>query len=297
MFILHHVAQIIGNLKNKNIMKLVHTPENVAHLFAHQLQNEARNSGNTLFFRDNKIYSYGSHFCIAKFVDDNTLLFTERSYSNTTAKHISIVRNATNHINKIYCNNPVSTNEQNLSYWVMECENLISKLQKAKKPEKYISNLNEIKSKVEKYCNFFKIAIPNDLENVLSITEKSEIKSYFETKQANMLKDKKNALNRLKIAHKLELKDWRKFKKQRLYSRLDNCDYLRYNKTNERFETSQGIEIPKEIFLRLWNKVLSNEKFDKVLDFTVKEIGKNHITVGCHKIMFNEVKKVLCKIQ
>lgn len=277
-------------------MKLVHAPENVAHLFAHQLQNEARNSGNTLFFNSNEIYSYGSHFCIAKFIDNETLLFTERSYSNTTAKHINIVRNATNHIKKIYCNNPNGTHDENFNAWQNETDNNIQKLAKANKPEKYISNLNEIKNKVEKYCDYFNIAIPDNLEAVLSITEKSKIKAYLETKQENILKDEENALNKLKLAHKLELKDWRKFKKQRLYSRIENVDYLRYNKKSERFETSQGIEIPKEIFLRLWNKVLISEPIEYILQYPVKEISKNYISVGCHKIMFNEVKKVLCKI-
>lgn len=277
-------------------MKTVHIPGNVAHLFAHQLQNEARNSGNTLFFRDKEIYSYGYHFCIAKFVDSETLLFTKRSYSKTTAKHINIVRNATNHINKIYCYNPSGTHDENFNVWQNEAENNINKLQKAKKPEIYINKLNNIKSKVEKYCDFFEIDIPTTLQSVLYITEKTEIVAYFEAKQANILKDKESALNKLKIAHKLELKDWRKFKKQRLYSRIENVDYLRYNKTSERFETSQGIEIPKELFLRLWDKVQNNQYFDKVLEYSVKEISKSYITVGCHKITFNEVKKVLCKI-
>lgn len=277
-------------------MKLVHTPENVAHLFAHQLQNEARNSGNTLFFNSNEIYSYGSHFCIAKFIDNETLLFTERSYSNTTAKHINIVRNATNHIKKIYCNNPNGTHDENFNAWQNETDNNIQKLAKANKPEIYINELTRINSKVNIYANYFKIDVPTNLKAILSITEKDEIKAYLEEKQANILKAENERLNKLKIAHKKELKDWRKFKKQRLYSRIENIDYLRYNKTNERFETSQGIEIPKELFIRLWNKVLIGEKFDKVLDFTVKEIGKNFITVGCHKITFNEVKKVLCKI-
>lgn len=278
-------------------MKLVHTPENVAHLFAHQLQNEARNSGNTLFFNRKSIYSYGSHFCIAKFVGNDTLLFTERSYSNTTAKHINTVRNATNHLKKIYCYKPNGTHSENFNAWQNEIDNNIQKLAKAKKPEIYINELTRINSKVNIYANYFKIDIPLNLNTALSITEKSEIVAYFETKQANILKYKENALKKLKVEHKLELKDWRKFKKQRLYSRIESVDYLRYNITNERFETSQGIEIPKELFLRLWNKILIGEKFDKVLDFTVKEIGKNFITVGCHKIMFNEVKKVLCKIQ
>lgn len=278
-------------------MKSVHTPENVAHLFANQLQHEARNSGNTLFFNHTSIYSYGYHFCIAKFVDDKTLLFTERNYGNTTAKHIATVRNATNHINRIYCYNPNGLHNNNFNFWQISAEKEVEKLEKAKKPEIYINALNSIYAKVNIYANYFEIDVPDNLKAVLSIVDKSEIKAYFETKQHNMLLQENERLNKLKLEHKKELKEWYMFKKQRLYSRIENIDYLRYNKITERFETSQGIEIQKELFVRLWNKVLIGEKFDKVLDFTVKEINKNFITVGCHKIMFNEVKKVLCKIQ
>jgi hypothetical protein len=48
-----------------------------------------------MYFADGTIYSYGSHFPIAKHVTDKNgyhcVLFTTRSYSNTTAKHMSLV--------------------------------------------------------------------------------------------------------------------------------------------------------------------------------------------------------------
>ncbi|GHV00884.1 hypothetical protein FACS1894159_07670 [Bacteroidia bacterium] len=34
----------------------------VAHLWAHRLQDSARNSGGTFYFEGESIYSYGSHF-------------------------------------------------------------------------------------------------------------------------------------------------------------------------------------------------------------------------------------------
>lgn len=47
-------------------MKTVFTDiSQVAHLWANQLQESARNSGN-YYFNGDAIYSYGSHFMIAK---------------------------------------------------------------------------------------------------------------------------------------------------------------------------------------------------------------------------------------
>lgn len=68
----------------------------VAHVWAHRLQEEARNSTRSLFFNGDTIYSYGRHFPIARHVTDKhgraCVLFTTRDYSVTTSGHKSAVR-------------------------------------------------------------------------------------------------------------------------------------------------------------------------------------------------------------
>ena len=164
-------------------MKKVVSPSEVAHLFANQLQDEARTPTGNLYFYGTFIHSYGSHFCIARFVDDRTLLFTERSYSNTTAKHISYVWRATSHKDRILCAHPAGSHEQNFNYWINEAEAITSKLQNARKPEIYLTQLNNLKYKVDRYKQYFKIDMPITLEKVLSITDKAEIIEYLESKQ------------------------------------------------------------------------------------------------------------------
>lgn len=84
----------------------------IPHLWAHQTQSEARNANKKLYFEGPTIYSYGSHFPIARIVtrglqswqsaDYKTgkrkpvqcVLFTTRTYSVTTAGHVSAVRGA-----------------------------------------------------------------------------------------------------------------------------------------------------------------------------------------------------------
>ena len=66
-------------------MKKVFTDiSHIAHLWANQLQDEARNSGSGNFYFDGDvIYSYGSHFPIAKHVvnakGEKAVLFTTDS--------------------------------------------------------------------------------------------------------------------------------------------------------------------------------------------------------------------------
>jgi hypothetical protein len=74
-----------------------HTSE-IPHLWAHRAQDDARNQQGNLFFNGDTIYSYGSHFPIARHVynqhNEHAVLFTTRNYSNTTAKHTYKVRAA-----------------------------------------------------------------------------------------------------------------------------------------------------------------------------------------------------------
>jgi hypothetical protein len=271
-------------------MKKVNSPQDTAHLFATQSQIEARTPSGSLYFYDKSIYSYGSHFCIAKFIDEKTLLFTERTYSNTTAKHISVVGHATSHINKIYCSNPNGSHENNFNVWLNIAEQLADKLKRANKPEIYISQLQQIENKAKIYANYFSIAIPETLQSVLTVTTKAEILAYMENK-AELIKAEKLAKEKaLKKEHTTNLKNWRNFEIGRLYQR-DGFDYLR--KDAEFFQTSQGVKIPLEIGLKLYKNLANVKVNDKFLEYTVNEVTKQFICIGCHKITFKEIKNVV----
>jgi hypothetical protein len=68
-------------------------------LWAHKSQSSARNPQHNLYFEDETIYSYGSHFPIARHITNasgkkHAILLTTRTNSVTTAGHISAVRGA-----------------------------------------------------------------------------------------------------------------------------------------------------------------------------------------------------------
>lgn len=51
-------------------------------------------TGSNLFIDGNTIYSYGYHFAVAKRTGDATANITTRRYSQSTARHVSLVRSA-----------------------------------------------------------------------------------------------------------------------------------------------------------------------------------------------------------
>lgn len=78
-------------------MKTVHNSHMVAHLWAHQTQSEARNPTGNFYFHADTIWSYGTHFPVARHVacaGKRAVLFTNRRYSNTTSGHKANVLHA-----------------------------------------------------------------------------------------------------------------------------------------------------------------------------------------------------------
>jgi hypothetical protein len=266
-------------------MKKVFTDiSQVAHLWANQLQDEARNSGN-FYFNGKTIYSYGGHFPIAKHIEVNgqkAVLFTTRGYSNTTARHISVTRQAANHLNVIKCNNPNATHGENFNSWKIDAELTAAKLPKAKKPEKYLNELEYINSQANKYAQFFGVEIPAILSAILSIKDKNEYTAYHDQKTAILEAERLKKEAELKKQHKKALIDWKAGKTHRLYTRIET-DYLRLNKEAARIETTQAVQIPMELAKRLFYSIKENtlKVGDKVLNFEVNEVGAK-IKIGCH---------------
>ena len=77
--------------------KTVFETSEIAHLWAHKTQANARNKQGNFYFDGDVIFSYGGHFPIARHITTAkgvAILFTTRDYSTTTAKHISLTRRA-----------------------------------------------------------------------------------------------------------------------------------------------------------------------------------------------------------
>jgi len=274
-------------------MKKVVSSHEVAHLFNGQHQTEATTPNRNFYFIGKSIYSYGSHFCIAKFMDHNTLLFTERGYSNTTAKHIRITRNATSDRDKIYCPYPDRDHVSNFNYWITDAERIGQSLLKARKPSKYISELENVKYRAERYANYFGIEIPARLKNILDVTSGAEYMEHA----SNVLEFNKQEARRKAMAdakaHAKQLKDWRAFKRSHMYGRIE-YDYLRV--TDTYFETSQLVKIPVSIGLRLYKTIRTLKPGDPVLSYHVKDITDTYIQIGCHMLSFKEIDNAVSKV-
>ena len=263
-------------------MRNVFSNSELAHTYANQSQNSGRSS--SMFFEGSTIYSYGYHFPIARIMTNEqgqeALLFTTRGYSNTTGKHITIVRSATRQYKTIYCNNPKGSHDENFKAWLSSSETIAKNLINARKPEKYLTEISYNKRQAEQYSEFFGIDIPENLQNVFNISNKQEYLSLYEKQIEFEKQEQKRRLREQKAQFKEQFKKWINYETDRLYTNY-KYDFLRIKEN--RIETTQAVQIPIEIAKRLYLSIKNGSLSvgDKILNYSVDKIGAE-IKIGCH---------------
>lgn len=282
--------------------KVFQNTSEVVHVFAQQTQSEGRNQSGSIYFRENKIYSYGSHYLLGEFINSETIIINDFGYSVTTSKHISELINATSHYNRFY------TSLIDVKHVENEIDYNIKKLSKANKPEIYISNITKLESNLTKwvdYCKENKVK-KEHFYKYNFVVNKSNYKYKKIVKIANSLltpeaiekikaKGKKDAIKQ-KAKDKRELKT--KLDKFNTYKidrfKIGKFDYLRLSQNGQFVETSQNIRIEKseakKLYFAIKNKV--DIRGQKIGYYTINKIDNKALTVGCHKICINSVKKV-----
>ena len=112
-------------------MKKVFSNSELVHTFAQRSQEEGRTPSGGMFFEGDKIYSYGYHYLLGKFIDEKTIIINDRGYSSSTGKQIGMLRNATRQYRQLFTTD-IEVNV--VSPRIIEAS---EKLKNANKPEKY----------------------------------------------------------------------------------------------------------------------------------------------------------------
>ena len=282
--------------------KVFKNTSEVVHVFAQQTQSEGRNQSGSVYFKDNRIYSYGSHYLLGEFINKDTIIINDYGYSVTTSKHINELRNATIQYNVFFTSLIDIKNVESVIEANLKC------LAKSRKGETYIDIINELEKGLTKWVKFCK-------ENKIKkehfykynyIVNKSDYKYKKIVKIANSLltpetiekikaKGKKEAIKQ-KAKDKKELKN--KIDKFNTYEidrfKIGEFDYLRLSENKQFVETSQNIRIEKSeaknLYFAIKNKI--DIRGQKIGYYTINKIDNKALTVGCHKICIKSVEKV-----
>lgn len=256
------------------------TNYDVAHAFAYG-ETSAHTGNWNLFINGDCIYSYGYHFCIAKRVGRGTILFTTRGYSPSTSRHISYVASACSHMDKVYCYDPTASHSKNQEHFLKDIEAILPQLARARKPEKYLHEIQCIAARAQKYCEFFEIEM---LEPLRKYVESEDLMKTNEEYLAELRQIAENDRKRRESRIKEQLAKWHSFESNHAPCDLQ-YEELRVNaENNNRIETTMGVQIPfelgREFYERIKNGIL--EVGDKLLYYRVGEITDKVIKVGCH---------------
>jgi hypothetical protein len=292
-------------------MKQNFTTSELPHVWATQLQESGK--AGSFYFRGKTIFSYGYHFPIAT-VDGDNVLFTKRTYSNTTAKHISKTRGAISHKNIIYCYDvPVNLtyanteHTNNLNRWKKEIKALFVELgnKRIRNTQDRINGINRFINELQVYCTYFKLPVKDkELKELIKIAAKPEFLEIARQAEEKAAEAKAATMKKAAKAHEQYLNLWREAKDEEISNlpikvkelcsiyrnNIEAFTHLRYNASQNRVETSKGIQIPTEIAKRAYiqlNGCMAKECKGinvPVMNYAITETGKDYIKAGCHTI-------------
>ncbi len=150
----------------KKRTKTVFDRDELAHVWAHQKAPYGRAKSTNMYFEGPTIYSYGSHFPMARLLLDpktkkpRAVLVTTRTYSNTTSKHQGDVRSAVSHLPQFHVHDVTQTKHAvNLNYYRREIARLVETVEKGKSQTRWhLRSLDNEIREANRYAEFFKLA-------------------------------------------------------------------------------------------------------------------------------------------
>ena len=282
----------------------------LSHNWANKIKDTGK--GSSMFYEGDTIYSYGYHFPIAKFItiEDLTFVaFNNNNYSNSTAKHKNHVRRAIPYnyevINCIDMNFGFYGHEKNMKHYINEINTNLDKAKKATKYKEYlITSAEKSLSELTNYIRLFKIdkiaghkETLKDLLNYQSFIDNYKNSPEFTAwKQKQAINEKKKQDNEV-IKQAENIIKFRSFEINHVYSLPYNL--LRYNSDKNEIQTSGGVNMAKDIFLRYYSMFKNNtlQIGEKVEHYQYGGTKDNIIFVGCHKFELTEIENLINTIK
>jgi hypothetical protein len=276
--------------------KVFSNADQTINAFAQQTNNpNAEGRSGNVYFDGVRLYSYGRHYELARYLDNDTVLINDKGYSVTTAKHISKARYGLSQYRQFFLTHCDSMAVR------IQLEGIREKLQTARKPEKYV---NEAIYLIDKYNEWEKFHEENRerLEHTLpyfpaDLPIISELLSLFNaTDFSERLKIQRDAERKRKANAAQSFRDaFRNFEPFEAYRNLSKLPYSLIRINGENVETSQFVTIPLDEARKAWElyKLGKIRHGDKVGEYSVISTTAEQIRIGCHLLNITDLQEVL----
>lgn len=280
---------------------------NPYHLWAHEAQAHARNSTGNRSFEGTDAYSYAT--VVARIVTnakgERAFLITTRSYSVTTAKHMSEIRQALRGMANIFhvpvMNvNPSGHAENVAAYWA-KIADLVGKAKRARtNGHWHTEHAQRTLTELRGYVKFFGLKgkqyrVPEDLADI--------DKTLSDLADANT-KAKAAAAKEAREREKQREKDAQEALAKWIageYVMLPRLEWshLRYSADGQRVETSHGADVPADHAAAALRQLLPLVKAKKAYrpasplrigHYTLHSVDDaGNVRIGCHQFRRDEV--------
>ena len=260
----------------------------VAHLWANRSQSRA--TGSHFYFDGDVIYSYGSHFPIARHYK-GVILFTSKRYSVTTSKHIGYAHSACSHLKSFtvedVMQDPCAADLKNYRERV---ESLSMTAARARDPQWKLQMLerevNEANSFAETFGFKTRFAMPDNFDALKAKAKEQSAKKAKATVARNSKIERYNAelVTRWLAGEQVSL--------PYAYSKV----HLRA--IGDTVETTKGAQVPLEsarVTFRFinarretgWHR---NGDSHAIGQFSLDAVNAFGIVAGCHRIGWQEIE-------
>jgi hypothetical protein len=293
------VKSIQTTNKTNKMKKIFSSRSAVCHKFNEQSQSEGR-AGN-IFFDTDTIYSYGYHYVLGQFISPEIIIINNTGYSNTTSKHIGILKSATRDKTQVF------TMRAEPKRVAEQIRHNFAKLAHARKPQIYISEIINLYEGFVNSCKVLKENRFNSSFSVEALDETSEhvkeIRDIYEglntIEQAEQLTQIKETDKRLR-KERAEREQAKKAERiEKFYNYETNYiggldfDLLRVSKCGAFVETSQRVDIPIKEAQRYYKLLKSgaNMRGEKIAQYITKSFSEA-LNIGCHRIEKQEAERI-----
>lgn len=298
-------------------MRTVFNNRQLAHVWAQQSQSEGR--GPNFFFDGPALFSYGRHFCVARFVQPEdkgrpVVLLNSTRYSTSTNRHQSYARGAVYGLPVRVFNVPDTDahgrepwrHERNLTHYA---NTIAAHVQSAARSRKYgeheLRAAERIAAEGARYCQAFELPkrlwpkAPDVSPEALAAIRERDRKARAKRAAEDKAREAKRAADMLRWRE-----EWRRHESRAMpYS---DPTMLRLSEDGESVETSRGAEVPVEDarrILRLWRtwqhsgppscSPWPHGEGPRVGAFTVREVrADGALIIGCHVLEADELARM-----
>lgn len=273
----------------------------VAHAWAHKTGRQT--NGHHMHYSGDTIYSYGSHFPIARHVTlpdgSDAVLFTTRGYSQSTSSHKSAVSSACHHLRVLLVNDPTTTPSlEDVTELMVAADEQMAKARRARtRSQMYIDQAARLIEQANELIVAF--ALPRALISLDGLApELAQVRAV--AAQARVAAQAKRRADQA-----AQRDAWLANQPGTRFRGTDELGnaYCRVSQDGTKLETSQGASVPlahaKRVFAKVAECRANNKTWTRnghtirVGDFQVDYIDADgSFRAGCHTFAWPEIARV-----